>query len=78
MQCLPCSLCRLPCVVVELSGGGTDRRRLHCTQRALNGSKTHLSVYMEVQDAMWKPRSECKITVVNQADASKSCAYGQF
>ncbi|KAG1674605.1 hypothetical protein FOA52_001854 [Chlamydomonas sp. UWO 241] len=38
---------------------------------------THLSVFLELQDAMWAPGSvKYKLTVVNQADASKSLSKG--
>ncbi|KAG1674608.1 hypothetical protein FOA52_001857 [Chlamydomonas sp. UWO 241] len=37
------------------------------------GKGTHLSVFLELQDAMWAPGAvKCKLTAVNQADASKS------
>ncbi|KAG1671685.1 hypothetical protein FOA52_007476 [Chlamydomonas sp. UWO 241] len=41
-----------------------------------DGAGTHLSVYIEAQDVMWKPRAEYKITAVNQADSSKSSSAG--
>ncbi|KAG1671683.1 hypothetical protein FOA52_007474 [Chlamydomonas sp. UWO 241] len=40
------------------------------------GAGTHLSVQLEVQDVMWKPRAEFKITAFNQADASKASSAG--
>ncbi|KAG1656642.1 hypothetical protein FOA52_008866 [Chlamydomonas sp. UWO 241] len=36
---------------------------------------THLSVFLEAQDAMWAPSAEFKLTLVNQADASKSSSH---
>ncbi|KAG1654976.1 hypothetical protein FOA52_004563 [Chlamydomonas sp. UWO 241] len=33
---------------------------------------THLSVYLELGDDMWAPKVHHKVTLVNQADASKS------
>ncbi|KAG1673772.1 hypothetical protein FOA52_002341 [Chlamydomonas sp. UWO 241] len=40
------------------------------------GKDTHLSVYLEAQDAMWAPAAEYKFTLVNQADGSKSHSTG--
>ncbi|KAG1673776.1 hypothetical protein FOA52_002345 [Chlamydomonas sp. UWO 241] len=40
-----------------------------------DGEGTHLSVFLEAQDAMWEPTAEFKVTVVNQADASKSRSH---
>ncbi|KAG1674731.1 hypothetical protein FOA52_013566 [Chlamydomonas sp. UWO 241] len=37
---------------------------------------THLSVYLEAQDVMWAASAQSTLTVVNQADASKSCSGG--
>jgi hypothetical protein len=36
------------------------------------GTGTHLSVFLEVQDGIWEPSIEFKMTLINQADASKS------
>ncbi|KAG1679806.1 hypothetical protein FOA52_012718 [Chlamydomonas sp. UWO 241] len=36
------------------------------------GQGSHLSALLEVQDGMWNPKVEIKLTLVNQADASKS------
>jgi hypothetical protein len=42
------------------------------------GKGTHLSVFLELQDAMWAPAAvKYKLTVVNQADASKSVSLGK-
>jgi hypothetical protein len=40
--------------------------------------RTHLSVFLVAQDAMWAPTVKfATITLVNQADASNSYSHGQ-
>jgi hypothetical protein len=68
MQCrLPLSDLQPPCACCA------DRRRLkvHPCGHG-DGKGSHMSVFLEVEEAMWSPRAEFKITLVNQADASKS------
>jgi hypothetical protein len=67
------SLCAIaPCV------GKPDRRRLFVFPKGNDGgADTHLSVFLEAQDAMWAPTAECTFTLINQADASRSLLYGQ-
>ncbi|KAG1669248.1 hypothetical protein FOA52_003285 [Chlamydomonas sp. UWO 241] len=39
------------------------------------GAGTHLSVYLEAFTSFWEPDAEIKITLINQADASKSHSF---
>ncbi|KAG1673777.1 hypothetical protein FOA52_002346 [Chlamydomonas sp. UWO 241] len=57
--------------------GGPGRRRLKVYPAGDgDGVGTHLSVFLETQDDMWEPSADYKITLLNQADASKSFSYG--
>ncbi|KAG1673739.1 hypothetical protein FOA52_002308 [Chlamydomonas sp. UWO 241] len=40
------------------------------------GKGTHVSVFLEAQDVMWRPSAEYKFTLVNQANPSKSITKG--
>jgi hypothetical protein len=70
---------RLPCVVASpLRFGGPDRRYLKVHPNGKQrGTGTHLAVYLMVQDDMWQPSAEIKLTLVNHADASKSFSFGE-
>jgi hypothetical protein len=64
----------MPLLTAMRCGGGG--RRLKVYPEGAKG--TRLSVFLEAQDDMWKqPSAEFKITLVNQADASKSHSWGQ-
>jgi hypothetical protein len=38
---------------------------------------TYLAAYLVVQNDQWAPTASYTITLVNQADASKSCSVGK-
>ncbi|KAG1674617.1 hypothetical protein FOA52_001866 [Chlamydomonas sp. UWO 241] len=55
-----------------MAGIGPWRMRVHPQGNGADQG-THLSVFLELQDAMWAPEAvKYKLTAVNQADASKS------
>ncbi|KAG1665999.1 hypothetical protein FOA52_010097 [Chlamydomonas sp. UWO 241] len=56
------------------AGIGTWQLRLH--PRGRNGDGSHLSVFLDLQDPMWAPHTQYKLSLVKQADASKSRSYG--
>jgi hypothetical protein len=65
-------------VASPLRVGGPGRRYLRVDPFGFGGGKgTHLSVWLVAQDGMWQPSAEIKLTLVNQADASKSRYKGQ-
>jgi hypothetical protein len=58
--------------------GGFHRRRLVVYPEGDGTAKgTHLAVFLALEDAMWTPSAKYALTLVNQADASKSVSYGQ-
>jgi hypothetical protein len=64
-------------LLTALRCGAPDRRRLRVYPQQGVPKGTRLYVFLEVQDDMWEPSAEFKITLVNQADASKSHSWGQ-
>ncbi|KAG1670268.1 hypothetical protein FOA52_003618 [Chlamydomonas sp. UWO 241] len=59
------------------------RAQFHRTRLVVDGERgfgmdggTHLTVSLEAQDNMWGPSAQYRITLVNQADASKSRSAG--
>jgi hypothetical protein len=60
-----------------LSGGPGRRRLLVYPGGCRDGRGTHLSVFLEAQDAIWSPSAKYTLHVVNQADASKSFSHSE-
>jgi hypothetical protein len=65
-------------VASPLRVGGPGRRCLKVHPNGKRGGTgTHLSGDLYPVDGMWQPTAEIKLTLVNQADASKSRSKGQ-
>jgi hypothetical protein len=74
-----CCACRNACAEALLTAHrGGARRLLVVNPRGFGvGKDTHLSVFLELQDTLWAPSAEYKLTLVNQADVSKSHLWGK-
>ncbi|KAG1679172.1 hypothetical protein FOA52_000528 [Chlamydomonas sp. UWO 241] len=57
------------------AGIGTWRLRMY-PEGYGRAKGTHLSVFLEAQDVMWAPSVEYAVTLVHQAEASRSFTYG--
>jgi hypothetical protein len=80
-----CCVLRACCVLLRFAAPLSDClrcglilcRQLRMHPRGRNGNGTDLSVFLDSHTDMWAPRAKYTLTLVNEADASKSRSHGQ-